>query len=94
MAYHLRPNPRHCTDEELLEDLRRIAKLLGKKTLGKRDYPKKGHFSETTYRTRFGSWNKALEKAGLQVGKMRLITNANLFQNLESIWLSLECAPP
>jgi hypothetical protein len=52
-------------DAELLEDLRRAARRLGQKSLGASDYRRLGGYSPTTVVRRFGSWNAAIERAGL-----------------------------
>jgi len=50
----------------ILEELKRIASVTGKKTATKSDLKKNGNVSYTTIRERFGSLPQALEKAGLE----------------------------
>ena len=52
---------------DLLEDLVRVADLLGKETLGRDEYLQHARHGHNTYRRRFGSWNNALEAAGIIV---------------------------
>lgn len=66
MEFKLNEYHRNVPDEELLEDLVRVAKELQKDFITTREYTKYGIFHSSTIRHRFGGWNKALEKAGLQ----------------------------
>lgn len=93
MDFKLRTNAKYFSDEQLLEDLRSVAKKLNQKTVGQREYPQHGQFSCKPFMNRFGSWNKALKKAGLDVSVERIITNEDLFNNLEIIWRKLGRQP-
>ena len=57
---------RQAGDAELLEDLRRAAGRLGKGRLGASEYRRLGGYSPSTVVRRFGSWNAAVERAGLE----------------------------
>ena len=63
---------RNTPDEELVEDVKRVADLLKKESLSCKDYSSHGRFSYGTLRNRFGSWNEVLRRAGLSVEKGRL----------------------
>jgi hypothetical protein len=93
MDFKLRTNARYFSDEELLDDLRKVARILGKETVEQREYPKLGKFSAKPFLNRFGSWNLALDKAGLKVVTLRNTSNQELFDNLEAIWLQLGRQP-
>ena len=56
---------REVDDAEILRDLRRAAKRLGQKRLGASEYRLHGGYSSATVIRRFGSWNAAVERAGL-----------------------------
>ena len=71
MKYELEPDNRNCPDDTLLGDLKAVAARLGKQTLSKSEYDEHGRFSSATIRNRLGSWNGALEKAGLSTDKKR-----------------------
>jgi hypothetical protein len=58
--------PKKHSDGELLDDLKRLTVLLGR-TPTQGDVRKHGKYSETTYRTRFGSFKAAIGKAGIEV---------------------------
>jgi len=53
------------TDEQILQEIRRVASKLGKKSLSFAEFKKHGRISVGTVRSHFMSWNKAVEKAGL-----------------------------
>lgn len=55
--------PQH-TDEELLEEIRRLADELQRVPPLKRDMNKFGNHAARTYQLRFGSWSDAIEEAG------------------------------
>lgn len=58
---------RNVSDEELLKDIIRVAKTLGKESITLKEYKDSGGlYDRTTYTRRFGSWVNTLQKAGLQ----------------------------
>lgn len=91
--FKLRTNARYFSNEELLNDLKRVAGLLSRKAVGHREYDKIGKFSYKSYRSRFGSWNQALRKAGLDIIRYRMVPQQELFDNLENIWRRLGRQP-
>ena len=93
MDFKLRINARYFNDGDLLDDLRKVAKTLGKNTVEQREYLKAGKFSCKPYINRFGSWNNAVKKAGLDTVKETNVSDEMLFQNLEKVWLSLGRQP-
>jgi hypothetical protein len=52
----LEPYHRDVPDEELLDDLKRVATIVGSDVLRGKDYAEHGKFAKTTYRNRFGTW--------------------------------------
>lgn len=93
MDFKLRTNAKYFDNEAVLDDLRRVAKELSKNSVSNHEYPKYGKFSPKVFRNRFGSWNKALEAAGLSQSKETNISNEVLFENLEKVWLTLGRQP-
>jgi len=80
---------------ELLTDLKLVSQKLGKKSFSMDDYEKNGHFSRGSFKRKFGSWNKALNKAGLEILKRgnNTITKDELFNNLAAVWERLGRQP-
>lgn len=91
--FDLNLRQRNINEEELLNDLRNTATLLDQKTITKFQYAEQGNFGATTYLRRFGSWNKALEKAGLEIKCRINIGNDELFENLATVWKKLGKQP-
>ncbi|MFC7009144.1 homing endonuclease associated repeat-containing protein [Halalkalicoccus salilacus] len=60
--------PAELSDKELITELQRLADEL-ESTPKMTDMRDHGKHSPTTYHTRFGSWNAALEAAGLSPNK-------------------------
>lgn len=66
MEFVLNDYHRNISDDELVNDLLRVASLLEKDTLTKWEYAVQGKFHSNTIEKRFESWNKAFDKAGLR----------------------------
>ena len=73
-------------DKELLTDLVRVASATGKGTVGQKEYRLVGTYDDTTVAKRFGTWNKALILAGLDVANKINISDEQLFENLLILW--------
>jgi hypothetical protein len=93
MKYELSFRNNSGTNAELLEDLKRVAEKLGTDYLSSRDYEEYGKYSANTIGRRFGKWNKALEKAGLKITYTPNISEKELFENLEDVWIKLGNQP-
>lgn len=94
MKFELRKTARGLSDDELLEDLRRVARKLGRDTVTISEYTEHGLGHATTIQRRFRSWFKALEDAGLKPSRSRIgISDEELFENLRAVWMSLGRQP-
>lgn len=93
MKYQLEHFHRDISDNELLADLRRVGQELGKSRVTFREYNKKGRFNASTLAGRFGSWNAAIDKAGLQRTANWNISDEELFRNLVEVWTTLGRQP-
>jgi 5-methylcytosine-specific restriction endonuclease McrA len=63
-----------------------VADLTGTNVISFRQYRKLGTYDPTTASLRFGTWNKALTAAGLEIGSERNIEDERLFENLMRLW--------
>lgn len=88
---HLRK--RNIPEQELLDDLKRVAKQINQQTLTAAVYDEKGKFGKTTILRRFGSWNKALEASALNVILVLNNKEEVLFENLIDVWQCLGRQP-
>lgn len=86
--FQLKPWNRDVSDEDILADIKRVAQSLLPKQITERDYTKSGRVSSSTVERRFGSWNNALSKVGLQVRNYS-IPKEKLFGNMEKVWITL-----
>ena len=94
MKFELRKTARGLTDEELLEDIRRVARKLGRDTVTISEYTEHGLGHATTIQRRFRSWFMALKDADLKPSRSRIgISDEDLFQNLRVVWISLGRQP-
>ncbi len=76
MEFKLNEYHRNIPDEELLEDIERIAKYLDKTSVTQNDYKTAGgKFSCDTISRRFGGWIKALQRAGLSPQQNQINTS-------------------
>jgi hypothetical protein len=74
------------SDEELLADLLATAKNAGKDTIGMLAYRELGTYDDSNIARRFGTWNKALAKAGLAISNDINFTDERLFENILYLW--------
>ncbi len=89
-------NYAQVTDEQLLDDLKRVANILCKTTFSSGEYKNYGEWSIYTYFRRFGTWNNALGNAGLipyQQVSGRKIATEELFKEIGRIWVKLGRQP-
>lgn len=94
MKYQLKQFNRNILDDELIDDLKRVAEKLGLNKISSRQYNDNGaKYTAGTIVTRFGTWNKALEMADLNLVQQRDVSEEDLFKNLEDVWLNVGKQP-
>ena len=93
MKYELNTYNRNLSNEELLDDLKKVAVELGKNKIIAAEYDENGKYSSATIHRRFGSWNKALQKAALELTTAQNISDKELFENIEMVWISFGRQP-
>src|SRR5713101_3146835 len=72
--------------EELVADIRRVAELVQTNVVTMSMYAEHGKYHEATLQRRFGSWNKAVVAAGLQVANEQNYNDERLFENMIRVW--------
>lgn len=65
MKFELDDYHRNITDEELIEDVKKVSASLNKNSITTNEYDKYGRYNHTTYYRRFSSWKEVLELAEL-----------------------------
>ena len=94
LGFVLEDSLRGVPDQEILQDLRRSAKSLGRNTITMAQYLETGRAHPSTIQRRFGSWPRALELAGLAPSRSRIgIGDEELFDNMRSVWIRLGRQP-
>lgn len=79
----------YFTDEQLIDELKRISKLPEVKVLSRTVFNTEKKISAKTglIESRFGSWTKALKKAGLSITPSQSrYSDEDLFENLLNVW--------
>jgi hypothetical protein len=87
-----RTDARTVSDEELLEDLKRVASKL-EKSPSQREYNTYGDHSPTTYTNRFGGWNDAKAAANLSRTNACGLSDEELLKDVKRVALMLEKSP-
>jgi 5-methylcytosine-specific restriction endonuclease McrA len=93
MKFELNPHHHNIPKKILLDDLKKTAARLGKKTITVADYKDIGAYHPTTLIRRFGGWNNVLKKAHLRISKLHNIPVELLFDNIEKLWVKLGRQP-
>ncbi len=90
IRFELEEFNRNVPNDNLLQDLVAANEILKKtgKALTFRRYREVGKYAPSTIHERFGSWNTALEQAGLNIQDEKFITVGSLFDNLKLVWIS------
>lgn len=89
----------YCEDETLFfEDMRFVACKLNKDHITLGDYIKYGKYDRNAMCHKYGSWDIILQKAGLKptpfrLGKGKEISDEELFQDIERVWVKLGRQP-
>ena len=93
MEFELEPYNRNISKDDLISDLKKVARTLCKDTLIQKEYNEHGRFSSSTCVKHLGPWDKALEQAGLRKSRNYNISLEEWFNNLEHVWTSLGRQP-
>ena len=88
MKFEMNNYYRNISDAELIEDIKNIAKLLGKNTLIIDEYNTYGKYNSSTLIRRFGSWKNVLISSGLELKGHNFkisFTDDEVITNLEEV---------
>ena len=80
-------------NETILADIQRVARDLKVTRLTGTKYYSLGKFRDGLISSRFGSWTKAVQAAGLQAAMAKNVPVDELFENLEQVWRTLGRQP-
>ncbi len=90
MRFELEPFHRDVPDDDLLASLKiAYAKATAAgKALTFRTYREVGQYHPSTIVARFGTWNEALQRAGLPLNEEKGVPIKVLFDNLKQVWIA------
>lgn len=91
--FELKLRRRNIPSEDIIDDIKRVALEIGTESITSKIYSEKGSFGTNTVLRKFGSWNKALEAAGIDVRFNANIPTDELFENLAYVWQHLGRQP-
>lgn len=79
---------KYMSDEDIIKELKRIAKKIGKNTISRAEVNKiSDKINYMTIRRRLG-WNEALKRAGLKMkGNGKRYSDEECFENLQNVWI-------
>lgn len=94
MKFELEEYHRNIPKIELINDLKRVASMLGKTSITTSEYNKHGKFHSSTLMRRFdNSWLKTLKVSDLQKTRNYNTSEEDYFMNLEAVWERLGRQP-
>jgi len=93
MQFEFTPFNKAVTDEELISDVKAVAKALNKTKLTMKEYDQHGRCNSSTIIRRFETWNTALRLADIEITNQIYISRENLFQNILKLWMYLGRQP-
>lgn len=93
-AYNKNVNNIDVSNDELLDDIRFVAKQLNKNTLTTSEYAEYGKHGRNYICYRFKTWENALKLAGLnETGFHHKVEKIDLLNDIERVWIKLGRQP-
>lgn len=94
MKFELEEYHRNVSNQELISDLKRVAKQINQNFVTREQQDENGKYHSATYIRRFGSWFDALTMAGLEKTRTPMnLPEEELFKNLQEVWVKLGRQP-
>ena len=84
---------RDIKPEEILADVLETCAKLKVSSITRVTYDLHGKYGTTSVIRRFGTWNKMLEAAGLNLNGRQNVPDDELFENIANVWTSLGKQP-
>ncbi len=73
------------SDEEILADIRRVCRAMGKATILQSDYLRSGKFGSKAIRNHFGNFHEALRKLGLEVKRVGYYSDEEIIEDVLAV---------
>jgi hypothetical protein len=94
MKFELELRDRNIPDDDLIQDVKDVAKKTGRNTVTIDEYERFGKYHPSTLQRRFRSWFNVLDRAGMQASRSKLnIPEEDLLVNIQDVWISLGRQP-
>lgn len=93
MEFKLNDFHYNISDKDFLDDLKAVCKKLSRNNITMREYDEIGKYSSGTIHRRFGTWHKAIKAAKLELSVNKNISEKELFENIEKVWITLGRQP-
>ena len=93
IKFELNQYNRNVKDDEILSDILLVSKKLSTNSLTRNEYKIHGKYGGTTVIRKFGTWNSAIEKAGLVINVQVNNSEEELLENILRIWTKLGRQP-
>lgn len=94
MKFELKEYNINIDESDLIADVVKVAKVLGKDSVTRENYNQHGKYHADTLQRRFKSWFIVLEKAGLKPTRQPFdISEIELLRNIADVWINLGRQP-
>lgn len=80
------------TDDEILEDVKKIMQELGRSSITIKEYDTYGSYNSTTAIRKFGAWNTILKQLNVPYNNV-FYDDENLLDNIKNVWLQKGAQP-
>ena len=81
------------SNEEMIADLKRVANIVNVDSPTQEHYNRHGMYHSVTLCRKYGSWNKVLSFAGMELNLRHNISDEEMFEEIERIWIILGKQP-
>jgi len=85
MLFQLEPDNFNQPDDDLLDDLRRVAAMVKPAGITKDLYNEHGRWCASTMQKRFGNWNEALQRAGIHPTHRVFIPSEDVIEDIKAV---------
>ena len=83
----------NVSDEEMIADLKRVASIVNVESPTQGHYNRHGKYHSATLCRKYGSWNNVLKFAGMKLNLNRKMSNEEMFEEIERVWVMLGRQP-
>lgn len=85
MDYKLKKMSKY-SEEALIDEIKRVSSIVKSDSLSGREFDKHARITSRTVASKLGGWNKALQKAGLRIAKIRKFSDEEVFLEIKRVW--------